>query len=346
MLDSGKPSVPEDPGSGACGPPGQSTWCAGDLADARPNEAWKSFRTWSQPALAFATPPQTVTAGTPSAAMSLALVTSTGAPTPATTPLAVTVGSSSTSGSFSTSPAGPWTPTLGLTMPAGASTIGSFYTLDTRAGGHVLTASAQGVTSAMQPLVVSPGPAARVAVTPTTGAVRARGSRPLSATATDAFGNPAAASFRWRVIPAALGSVRPAATGTATFTARRALGRGRVLVLADTPQGTLSAEASVTVAPARLRIEPLSLRRTTTGLRVTVTAIDGARRPVSSAVVALSVTTDGRRRTTRRVSTGPSGRAPVLLAAAPRTCTTVRIVRASAAGFTWDGRERRGRVCR
>ena len=62
----------------ACGPPGQNVWCAGDLDGARFNEAWKSFRAWTQPVLTFATPPQTIPAGTASSAMSLALLNSSG----------------------------------------------------------------------------------------------------------------------------------------------------------------------------------------------------------------------------------------------------------------------------
>ena len=99
---------PADPGSAACGPPGQNVCCVGDLEGARLTEAWKSFRGWTQPVLAFATPPQTISAGTPSAAMSLALVTSSGLPVTTPTPLAVTLSSSSPQGAFSTSPAGPW----------------------------------------------------------------------------------------------------------------------------------------------------------------------------------------------------------------------------------------------
>jgi hypothetical protein len=344
VRDSGSASVPEDPGSGACGPPAQSAWCGGDLPDARPTEAWKSFRAWSQPVLSFATPPQTVTAGTPTGALGLALTTSSGAPTPARVPLAVTLASSSPNGLFATGPAGPWSPTLVLTMAAGTSAAGPFHYLDTLAGSHVLTASAAGATSATQTVVVTPAPATRVAVTPGTGSVRARGSRAFTASARDAFGNAVPASFRWRVTPTALGTVR-AAAGKATFTARRALGTGQVLALVETSGGAASASASVRVNPALLRIGSLTARRTARGLRVTVRAADGARRPVSGTVVVLSVRTDGKR-SVRRASTGPSGRAVLRLTTPRGTCTALRLVRASAAGFAWDGRARRARACR
>ena len=45
---SGDVVEPENPGSGACGPPGQDRLCAGDLVDARHTEAWRDFRAWSQ----------------------------------------------------------------------------------------------------------------------------------------------------------------------------------------------------------------------------------------------------------------------------------------------------------
>ena len=78
VRDSGQTDGP-DPGSAACGPPDQNLWCVGDLEGAQLNEAWKSFRVWTQSALTFTTPPQTIRAGTPSAAMTLSLVTSSGA---------------------------------------------------------------------------------------------------------------------------------------------------------------------------------------------------------------------------------------------------------------------------
>ena len=345
IRDSGDPVVPEDPGSGACGPPGQNTWCVGDLADARPAETWKSFRAWSQPVLAFATPPQSLTAGTPSAPMSLALVTSTGAPVPARAPLAITLGSSSPQGSFATSPAGPWTPTLSVTMATGTGTVEGIYYLDTLAGSHELTASAAGATSATQPVTVAPGPAARVAVTPESGTVRARGSRRLAATATDAFGNAVPVPIAWRVTPAALGTIGATAAGKATFTARRLLRTGRVLALATANGQASSGAASITVTPARLRIGPIDYRRTAKGVRVVVRAVDGARRPVSGTSLFVVVKANGRRHASARGSTGPAGRALFRVSARRDVCLTVKVARSSALGFAWDGRTPRNRFC-
>ncbi len=63
IRDSAETTDSADPGSAACGPPGQSLNCAFDVEGASLNEAWKSFRTWTQPVLGFATAPQTIPAG-------------------------------------------------------------------------------------------------------------------------------------------------------------------------------------------------------------------------------------------------------------------------------------------
>ena len=66
IRDSGQVD-PNDPGSGACGPPGQNVFCVGDFTGALFNESWKALRTWFGSVLAFSTPPQTLVAGQPSA---------------------------------------------------------------------------------------------------------------------------------------------------------------------------------------------------------------------------------------------------------------------------------------
>ena len=76
--------------------------------------------------------------------MSLGLLNATGAVQPAQAPIAITLSSSSPRGQFSLAPTGPWTPTLALSIPAGGSTAGPFYYLDTRAGSNTVTAAAPG----------------------------------------------------------------------------------------------------------------------------------------------------------------------------------------------------------
>ena len=65
----------------------------------------------------------------------------------------------------------------------------AFYYRDTRAGSHVLTASAFGVTSATQTMTVTPGPLAALTITPASATVRARSTQRLTAGGADAYGN-------------------------------------------------------------------------------------------------------------------------------------------------------------
>jgi hypothetical protein len=341
VRDSGDPEIS---GGGACGPAGQNLWCTGDLADARPAETWRSFRAWSQLLIQFTTPPQTLVAGTASAPMGLRLVTSTGLPAPPRAPLALTLTSSSASGTFSTSPSGPFVPSLTLTLPAGVSTVEGIYYLDPGAGSHVLTASAAGTTGATQTVTVTPGPVARTSVSPVSGSVRARGSLRFRATATDSFGNAVPASFAWQVAPAALGTVEATGPGSAAFTAGRLVRKGQVVVLAAGAAG--SAAASVTVLPATLRIAAIESRRTAAGARLAVRVVDGAGRPVPGAVVRLDVRSGGRLLSAPRAVTGPAGRALLRITVRRGTCVETTVRRASAAGFRWDGRTPRSRICR
>jgi hypothetical protein len=309
------------------------------VADARHNEAWRTFRGWTQAVLGFGTPPQSIPAGTPSAAISLSLVTSTGARVTSGPPRAVTLRSSSPQGTFSTTPAGPWTPTLAVTVVAGTDVV--FYYQDTLAGTHTLTAAAAGTTNGTQVVTVTAGPVATVAVTPASGEVRARGTRRFVAATTDAFGNAAAATVSWNVTPAVLGTISPGNGGAATFTAGRLLRTGTVTATT----GTISASASVTVTPARLRIGSIALQPGERFLRVTVAAVDGARRPVSGTAVRLVVKRDGRRLASARAVTGAAGKARVRVPGG-RGCFIVTLTRAVAQGFIWDGRTPRNRVCR
>jgi hypothetical protein len=346
IRDSAGTPDPADPGSAACGPPGQNVWCAGDVAGAALTGAWRSFRTWTQPALAFATAAQTIAAGTPSSAMSLAVVTSTGLPITTPTPLTVTLSSGSAQGGFSTSPSGPWTPTLALAIPAGTGTSPAFYYRDTRAGSHVLTASAAGVTSGTQTVTVTPGPLATLAVAPASASVRAGASQLFSARGLDAFGNAVVGTHTWLVRPAALGTVGPS-TGTATtFTAARTVGTGTIVASVAAEAGALSASAQVRVTPGRLRIASIRYTSRTRWLLVSINTVDAAGKAVSRAAVYLRLRRDGRTFFTKRAVTGPAGRTTFRVRARGGRCFTAAVRRVSAAGFVWDGRTPRNRFCR
>jgi hypothetical protein len=144
-------SATGEAGAGAC----TSGWCGGDIAGAWFNGAWSTFALWTSQALAFATPPQTLTAGVPSAPIGVQLQTQ-GVAAAATAPLPVTLTSTSPSGTFALSPAGPWTSTLAIAIPAGSSTSQSFYYLDGAPGTPTLLATAANVLTGTQTMVVTP----------------------------------------------------------------------------------------------------------------------------------------------------------------------------------------------
>jgi hypothetical protein len=64
-------------------------------------------------------------------------------------PVSLTFASSSPGGSFSTSAAGPWTPTLVVPIASGKTTVSAYYS-DTQPGTPTITASADGKVAATQ----------------------------------------------------------------------------------------------------------------------------------------------------------------------------------------------------
>jgi hypothetical protein len=345
IRDSAEPVDPNDPGVGACGPPGQNVWCNGDVDGARANEAWKSFRSWTQSVLAFTTQAQTVTAGATSAPLSLELETSTGLSVTTPTQLAITLRSSSARGAFAASPAGPWTSTLPLTIAAGSGTAGPFYYRDTRAGTPSLTASASGATTGTQTVTVRPGPVTAAAVRPESATIRARASQSLRLTAADAFGNAVSAGAVWSLRPRSLGTIAGNGNGEAVLTAGRQLGTGTVTATVTTPSGPISATAEVRVLPGRLEVGSVRYASRRGVLLVSVTTVDVEGAPVSGAAVSVLVKRGGRPHFGTRARTGPSGRTVYRVPARRGGCFTVAIRAVSAAGFVWDGKTPRNRYC-
>ena len=342
IRDSGEVVEPENPGSGACGPPGQDTWCAADVPGAQHNDAWRSFRGWTDSALGFTTPRRTLAAGGPPAEIGLALVTTNGTRVTSAPVRLAALRTSSSQGTFATTPAGPWTRTLAVNVAAPADAV--VYYRDTRAGTHTITASAAGSFSGTQAVTVTPGPLARITVGPESGPVRARGKRTFVAVATDVHRNPVRGSFHWRVLPARLGKVKRTAQGRALFRAERLVRRGLVVASVTSGGRTITGSAKVAVRPSPLRIGSIAHRRTASGARVLLRAVDPARRPVSEAKVVAIVRQGGRPLARFRVATGRFGRADFRIAVL-RGCITVKVARASAAGFVWDRRTPRNRFC-
>ena len=341
IRDSGQTVDPEDPGSAACGPPGQNTWCVGDVAGARLNAAWQTFRVWTQPVLAFATPPQTVPAGTATAAMRLSLLSSSGQPVTTPVQLNVTVSSSSPDGTFSTSPTGPFAKTLPLTIAAGTGTSGDFYYLDTRAGSQLLTASAEGATSGTQTVTVTPGPVASIAVSPRSAVVRSRGTVALTAAGRDSFGNPLPVSASWSLAPVVYGKVTPRTGPTTTVTASRVTGQAAVTATA----GAFSGTATVRVLPDRLRIGAITFRARAKVAIVTVRTVDPAGRPISRSTIRVLITRDGRPYFGGRATTGAAGKATFRVGLRGSGCLRTTVRRVSSQGFAWNGRTPGNRFC-
>ena len=344
--DSDEAADPADPGHEACGPPGQNLQCGGDLEGASLNEAWKSFRAWTLPVLRFTTPPQTIPVGTPSAAMRLALTTTTGLPVTTRAPLTVTLASSSPQGTFSTSPEGPWSTTLSLVIPAGGGTSGDFYYLDKRVGAAVLTASAEGTTSGTQTETVTPGLVVSLAVAPSSATVPVRSTQVFAVTGSDSFGNEFPVSASWSLAPTTIGTLAPTAGNTTTFTASRMLGEGTVTAALSTGAGTLTASAALRVVPGKLRVGAVTTRKRPRVAHVSITAVDARGRPVSRAIVFVLVRRDGRLHYSARGTTGASGRVRFHVPERAGGCFSVVVKKISAAGFVWDGRSPPNRHCR
>jgi hypothetical protein len=197
------------------------------------------YRCGTQPALAFGSASQTLTAGAPSGPISVQISQA------ATAPVTVSVTSSSAAGTFATSAAGPWSASLSLTIATGSTTSGSFYYEDTHAGSATLTASASGYTSATQTETIDAAALAAIAVSPASAKVRVGASQVFSAAGSDRFGNPVAVTPSWSVSPA-LGTFSPNPGNPATFSASKT-GTGTVTAAAGGISGTAS--ISVTKKP-------------------------------------------------------------------------------------------------
>jgi hypothetical protein len=194
------------------------------------------YQCTAQPTLQFTSGPQTLQAGTPSAAMSLQLSR------PAGSGMAVTVSSSASTGRFSTSLGGPWAATINLTVAAGATVTGDFYYEDTKAAAPTLTAAAPGYSSATQSETVTAAALTKLSITPSSIQTRIGSSAGLQAAGTDAYGNAIAVSPSWSVTPS-LGTFSPNSGSRTTFTAATA-GNGTITAAANNQ--TASATLTVT----------------------------------------------------------------------------------------------------
>jgi len=242
-----------DSGIGACLP----NWCSTVLSGAAFAIQWKTFQTWPQPAIAFASAPVGMSAGSPSPPITVQL------PSAASAPVILTLSSTSPQGSFATSVTTPWSGSnpLSVTVPAGQ-TSASVYYEDTKAGNPALTASATGYTSVSQVEAVSAAALATVSISPSSATVATGASQLVSASGADAYGNPVdVSSATWSVSPASLGAVSPSTGASTTFTAGASAGSGSVVASVGAVTGSAPVNvvaASVPGAPTNLVAVPAS----------------------------------------------------------------------------------------
>jgi hypothetical protein len=228
VRDSDESVDPSDPGIGACEPGGQLLWCQNAvIAGAAFTNQWAAFSSWTQTGIGFVAPAVSFTAGTTTGPINVQLKTGS-VVTPATVDTPVTLTTTSTKGQFSTTPAGPWTSTLAVTIPSG-STSAAFYYQDTAAGTPTISAAIPNQPAATQVETVIAGVPAKLTAKPAALTITGGMKRLLTADVVDQYGNPSTAPVTWSLAPSVLGTVRPASGGSTTFTASQtAAGRGKI----------------------------------------------------------------------------------------------------------------------
>jgi hypothetical protein len=338
-----------EPGSGACTPPGSPAWCTRTLPGAALTERWRSFTAWSSSALGFTVPLRTLAAGAISAPVSVQLQVGR-IPTPALQPLTVSLTTSSPAGAFAVTPEGPWTPTLTLPLALGATTTTPpFLYRDTRAGSAIVSAVAPGVLAGSQTVTVLPGEAVSLAVKPAATTLRAGASQALTASGVDTFGNPAGLQrVAWTVTVPGVGTVSPAAGPSTTFLAS-ATASGATVVRAtlDTGAGMLVAESRVAVLlPPTMRVVSVRQRAAKQRLRVTTKVVDAAGRGVPRALVLLTVYRDGKRHVALRGKTDRRGVLTLAPRAAAAGCYSTRVRNVGKVGKRWQRGTPANHLCR
>jgi hypothetical protein len=305
----------------ACG----TAWCTSTVDGAAFVDTWKQFATWSYPAVGFTTAPATIAAGS-STPITVQLETNHVAQT-TDTALTVSLSSSSSAGTFSASPDGPWTSTLDVSVAAGSSSA-SFYYADTKAGSATITASTAGRQPGTQVETVTAGAPASLSVSPTSATLAVGAAQTFSATAADAYGNAVAPSVTW----SSTGGTLSATSGTSTtFTATTA-GQGSVTATS----GTMSASATVTVTQQRSRISSITYSRSSSTLYVTFTAVSSSGQPLSGASIGLRILRNGASYATGTARTGSNGKATVSVRTS-RGCYSTTVTGVTAPGLVWDG---------
>ena len=289
IRDSGGDS-PSDPGVLACGPPGKNLWCGGDLAGAALTPSWATFRTWSPTTLAFVTPPPTVVAGAVSTPITIQPQVAGVAARPQA-PLAMTITTSSPTGTLATNAAGPFTPSVTVQLAPGTFSSVQVYYQDTTSGTATLTASAPGAVAGTLALTVSGAAAVSLQIEPVSATLTLGATASFSAVGIDGFGNPIPSlSAAWTLAPGTPGALAPTSGPSTTYTASGQIGKGQVIATVTTPTGPLSATAPIVVTPppvVRVAAIRYGVRHKTLNVYVTVVDARGRRVPNAGVTVFL-----------------------------------------------------------
>ena len=289
IRDSGGDS-PSDPGVLACGPPGKNLWCGGDLAGAALTPSWATFRTWSPTTLTFVTPPPTVVAGAVSTPITIQPQVAGVAARPQA-PLAMTITTSSPTGTLATNAAGPFTPSVTVQLVPGAFSTVQVYYEDTTSGTATLTASAPGAVAGTLALTVSGAAAVSLQIEPVSATLTLGATASFSAVGIDGFGNPIPSlSAAWTLAPGTPGALAPTSGPSTTYTASGRIGKGEVIATVTTPTGPLTATAPVVVTPppvVRVAAIRYGVRHKTLNVYVTVVDARGRRVPNAGVTVFL-----------------------------------------------------------
>jgi hypothetical protein len=326
--------TPPDPGARACGPDGRYTWCAGDLEGAALTPNWRAFRGWSPTTLGFVTPPKTVAAGSVSAPIPLQVQVA-GVATRPLQPVVATVSSSSPTGMFATSAAGPFTPSLIVQLPAAAFATIPLYYQDTTSGTVAISAQAAGVVTGTHQLTVSGAAAESLRVDPPTATLLPGATVKLTAVGIDRFGNEAPATAVWSLGPGSAGTIAPTSGPSTIFTAPATPGPVQVTATITTAAGALTAGATVTVElPPPLRVATVRYGVAAKQLHVYVTVVDGRGARVRNASVTVALYRNGK---VYARAAGPTttGRMTFARPASIGSYRT-KVTRVAAAGYTWD----------
>jgi hypothetical protein len=235
IRDSGVPTP--DPGVLACG----TSLCTSSVPGAAFTSVWQQFSVWTLSTIGFGSAPVTLPAGSVSTPLTIQVQTG-GVPDVAKADTPVSLATSSPAGGFSTSPTGPFSPTLTVTIPAGTSSA-TFYYTDTRAGTAAIAATVAGQPSVVQLETVTPAAPASLGVTPASATVKTGARLQLAVSGKDAYGNVVPVTATWS---ASAGTISPSGLFTAP------LQPGPVTITATS--GTLTATANVTVTQPSPRV--------------------------------------------------------------------------------------------